>query len=129
MKTKKIVLVIVSAMVCVVVLKMGLLLTTNKEVNVRLQPTSQMNSNLPIELVTLKNKIIDSSLTNEERFFAIDVMSRHKDKDLAIVILEKIEETQKTTVIGDRLRRAVVALRFNTPIEELKKNEKPSSSY
>lgn len=129
MKTKNLVLAIMGAMVLVVVLKIGLLFSTNKELNVGELPVDQITSSLPVELEALKNKITDSSLTDEERFIAIDAMTRHEDKDLAIVTLEKLEETQKTTAIGDRLRRAVVALRFNKPVEELKKNEKPSVGY
>jgi hypothetical protein len=129
MKTKNLVLAIMGAMVLVVVLKIGLLFTTNKELNIGELPVDQITSSLPVELEALKNKITDSSLTDEERFIAIDAMTRHEDKDLAIVTLEKLEETQKTTAIGDRLRRAVVALRFNKPVEELKKNEKPSVGY
>ncbi|MBC7458659.1 MAG: hypothetical protein H7235_10290 [Bdellovibrionaceae bacterium] len=129
MKTKNLVLAIMGGMVLVVVLKIGLLFTTNKELNRDELPVDQITSSLPVELEVLKNKITDSSLTDQERFIAIDAITRHADKDLAIVTLEKLEETQKTTAIGDRLRRAVVALRFNKPVEELKKNEKPSSSY
>lgn len=129
MKTKNLVLAIMAGMVLMVVLKIGLLFTTNKEVKVGELPVDQITSSLPAELQDLKNKITDSSLTNEERFLAIDAMTRHEDKDLAIVTLEKLEETQKTTPIGDRLRRAVVALRFNKPVEELKKNDKPSTGY
>ena len=64
-------------------------------------------------------------MTDEERIVAVDAMTRFADKDLAIVTLEKLEETQKTTALGDRMRRAVVSLRFNKPMEQLKKNEKP----
>lgn len=129
MKTKNLVLAIMGAMVLVVVLKIGMLFKTNKEVNSGELPVDQITSTLPAELQGLRNKITDSSLTDEERFIAIDAMTRHEDRDSAIVVLEKLEETQKTTVIGDRLRRAVVALRFNKPVEELKKNDKPSTGY
>jgi hypothetical protein len=129
MKTKNLVLAIMAAMVLVVILKIGMLFTTNKEVNVGELPVDKITSTLPAELQDLKNKITDSSLTDEERFIAIDAMTRHEDKDLAIVTLEKLEETQKTTAIGDRIRRAVVALRFNKPIEEVKKNDTPVKSY
>ncbi len=127
MKTKNLVLAIMGAMVLVVVLKIGLLFKTNKEISDL--PVEQITSKLPAELEDLRTKVLDSSLTDEERFIAIDAMTRHEDKDLAIVTLEKMEETQKTTAIGDRLRRAVVALRFNKPVEELKKNDKPSTGY
>lgn len=127
MKTKNLVIAIMAAMVLVVVLKIGLLFKTNKEIGDL--PVEQITSKLPAELEDLRNKVLDSSLTDEERFVAIDAMTRHEDKDLAIVTLEKMEETQKTTAIGDRLRRAVVALRFNKPVEELKKNDKPSTGY
>ncbi len=122
MSKKSIVIVVMLAMVLMVVLKIGLLFSTNKEVKLGKVPL--VTSNLPSELEVLKNKITDSSLTDSERFIAIDAMTRYADKDLAIVTLEQLEETQKTTAIGDRLRRAVVSLRFNKPIEQLKKNEK-----
>lgn len=129
MKTKNLVLAIMAAMVLVVLLKIGLLFTTNKEVNVGELPVDRINSTLPAELQDLKNKITDRNLTEEERFIAIDAMTRHEDKDLAIITLEKLEETQKTTAIGDRIRRAVVALRYNKPVEEIKKNDTPVKSY
>ena len=118
---------IIGAMIFVVLLKIGLLFTTNKEIQFSEKPAQV--STLPVELETLKAKITDGRLTNEERFVAIDAVTRLQDKDLAIVTLEKIEENQKTTPIGDRLRRAVVALRYNKPVDELKKNEKPTKSY
>jgi hypothetical protein len=126
-KKSVVVLVIIAAMIFVVFLKIGLLFSTNKEV--KLGEQSVETSTLPAELETLKTKITDGSLTNEERFLAIDAMTRLPHKDLAIVTLEKLEENQKNTPMGDRLRRAVVALRYNKPVEELKKNEKPSQPY
>jgi hypothetical protein len=123
MSKKTLVILVMLAMVFVVVLKIGLLFSTNKEV--KLGEATAVTSSLPPELEVLKNKIIDSSLTDEERIVAVDAMTRFADKDLAIVTLEKLEETQKTTALGDRMRRAVVSLRFNKPMEQLKKNEKP----
>ncbi|MBC7752931.1 MAG: hypothetical protein H7Z71_01755 [Moraxellaceae bacterium] len=124
MSQKKLVILVLGVVVFMVVLKIGLLYRTNEDVFRDELPVAQITSTLPAELEALRNKILDSSLTDEERFIAIDAMTEHEDKDLAIVTLEKLEETQKTTSIGDRLRRAVVSLRLNKPIEELKKNEK-----
>ncbi len=124
MSQKKLVILVLGVVVLMVVLKIGLLYRTNEDVFRDELPVAQITSTLPAELEALRNKILDSSLTDEERYIAIDAMTEHEDKDLAIVTLEKLEETQKTTSIGDRLRRAVVSLRLNKPIEELKKNEK-----
>lgn len=123
MSKKNLVLVVMMAMVFMVVLKIGLLFTTNKEIQLGVQPAVVV---LPAELESLRQQILDESLAMEKRFMAVDAMTLYHDKDLALVTLEKIEEGQKTTPVGDRLRRAVVALRYNKPIEDLKKNE-PSS--
>ena len=124
MSQKKLVVIILGVVISIVAVKIGLLSRTNKDAFRDELPVAQITSALPVELEALKNKILDISLTDEERFIAIDAMTEHEDKDLAIVTLEKLEETQKKTPIGDRLRRAVVSLRFNKPIQELKKNEK-----
>ena len=128
MNKKNLAWLVVAVMVFVCILKVGLLFTTNKEVQIsKADPESKIK--LPPELEALKSKITDRRLTDQERFAAIDAMTLQRDKDLAILTLEKIEETEKTTALGDRLRRAVVALRYNKPVEELKKNEMPSRSY
>ncbi len=122
MSKRNFVLAVMAAMVFTVILKIGLLFGTHREV--KATEATQEKVVLPPELNSLKLKITDSSLTLDERFLAIDAVTRLNYKDLAIVTLEKIEENEKTTPIGDRLRRAVVALRTNQSVDQLKKNEK-----
>lgn len=58
-----------------------------------------------------------------KRALAIQEMALYHDKDKAIVALEKLEEKQRIPFLADRLRRAVVALRFNKPVDQLTEDE------
>lgn len=58
----------------------------------------------------------DAETENILRTKAIEDIAYYSDRDKAIVTLEKLEEPQRQTFLGDQMRRLVVALRFKQPI-------------
>lgn len=162
MSKKGIVSIVVFAMVVVVVLKVFLLKSANKEIKMIKTETNiyavssqsdvvtTQGLDIPTDLLGLKNKIYETSLNQKDRagalenlakisteislkiiaefivtppevltpaetalrVQAIDAIMIYPDKDEAIIMLEKLEENHRTGVLGDRMRRAVVTLRF-----------------
>lgn len=58
-----------------------------------------------------------------KRALAIQELSRFEDKDIAINVLEDLEKNQKEPFLADRLRRAILALRFNKPLDNYNQKE------
>lgn len=91
---------------------------TEKEV-VRVQAIAQLSTDSSDQALEVLKDFIDhqrpdlpQELENKLKTQAIEGIVHYQNKDTAIVTLEKLEERQKSTPIGDRLRRAVVELRF-----------------
>lgn len=162
MSKKSIVAIVVFAMVAVVVLKVFLLKSANKEIKMiktetniyaessKVDAVTTEGLAIPADMLILKNKIYDSSLTQKDRaaaleeiskknneitlkimaefiisspevsseieralrIQAIDAVAVYPNKDDAISMLEKIEDKHRAGPLGDRMRRAVVTLRF-----------------
>lgn len=70
-------------------------------------PYAYINAALPTEA---NAEIVKRSLD-------IQNLARSLDRDQAIKKLEDLEKEQKNAFLADRLRRAVLALRFNQPLD------------
>lgn len=65
---------------------------------------------------------IDEQIVNKaflvQKLAAMDI-----DRNIRISLLEDLEKRQKNSFLADRLRRAVLALRFNKPVDNYTKDE------